>query len=96
MRFILMLFVVLVGCNKPTTSQTKESQAPFSPVDPKDNWFIVSWDAPPEYDRFGGPLGDGVATMRHHGNVYKVRCRDSYMMLKDPDIPQGLRHKARP
>ena len=82
--------MVLVGCTT-ATSPTQTKAVPQR--DPKDDWFIVSWEAPTDLELLAR---DGVATMRHHGNVYKARCLNSYMMLKDPDIPQQLRHKDRP
>jgi hypothetical protein len=49
-----------------------------------DEWFVESWDPP-------------MATIRNHSNIYKVRCKASYLMFNhDPHVPQTLWQQQRP
>jgi hypothetical protein len=49
-----------------------------------DEWFVESWDPP-------------MATVQNHGNIYKVRCKASYLMFNhDPNVPQTLWQQQRP
>ena len=49
-----------------------------------DEWFVGSWDPP-------------MATIHNHDNIYKVRCKASYLMLNhDPHVPQTLWQQQRP
>jgi len=99
MRLLLLLFIALVGCNKTTTTQAptqaKAVSRPLFPRtaeerDPKDDWFVVNWKASPNGDRFGA-----AATLRHHNNIYKVRCSKLNITYHLPPDPAPFEYSGR-
>ena len=98
---LLLLEVVVAAAQPARSAKPVVHQTPIilPPPDPKD-WFVVRWESKVTAEEYSKGDYSGIeATLRHQGNVYKVKCTSLSIQYREDtnvQIPDNLKKGPHP